>query len=245
MLDHAQKQVFVTGGDKGIGRAIVELFAENNYMVFFSYKSNTQGANDLSERFQNTKSIQCDLASQVSVDRAVRELGRVSGGIDILVNNAGIDHDCMFSKMDFKTWHEVLHVNLIQVYHFSHALLSHMVGNNWGRIVNLASIGAYTSAFGKTNYAASKAGIVGFTRALALEVAKEGITVNAISPGAIDTDMLHRIPQKYKDQLISQIPAKRIGRPQEVAELVFFLCGDKASFITGQTIHINGGQFLS
>ena len=244
MLDK-HHTVLVTGGDKGIGKSVVELYAGMGHKVLFTYNRNQQGAEELKSRFPNTWFMQCDYASQESIDNVINKINETTGGVDILVNNIGVDKDGVFYKMDFQSWYDVIHVNLIQIYHFCHALLPQMIENNWGRIINVSSIGAFTSAFGKSNYAASKSGIIGFTKSLSLEVAAKGITVNAICPGAIDTDMFYRIPEKYRDQLIAQIPMDRIGKPEEVADLIFFLASEKASFITGQTVHINGGQFLN
>lgn len=244
MLEREKTKLLITGGDKGIGRGIVELFARKGHEVYFTYKSNVAGAKDIQDKYPASTSIKCDFSDQASVDLAIGRAMNLSQGINVLINNVGVDIDGIFSRMEFKDWYEVLNINLIQIYHFCHALIPSMMEGKWGRIINISSIGAFTTAFGKTNYAASKAGIIGFTKALALEVARKGITVNSICPGAIETDMFYRIPEKYREQLIAQIPVGRTGRPEEVAELAYFLCGDKASFITGQTIHVNGGQYL-
>ncbi len=241
--DISKRRVLVTGGDKGIGRAIVESFINSGHDVVFTYNKNVNGAERMLELFPDIVPIQCNYSEQSSIDSAIEKIQTLGIEPDILVNNIGMDIDSTFRKMSFAAWNEVINVNLIQLYHFCHAFIDPMITRQWGRIVNISSIGAYMGAFGKTNYAASKSGVLGFTRALSLELASKCITVNAVCPGAIETDMYLRIPQKYREQLVSQIPMGRVGKPNEVADLVSFLCSDRASFITGQTIHINGGQF--
>lgn len=243
MLKQA-RTALVTGGDKGIGRGIVQVLAEEGYKVIFTYKSNAEGAKELAEAYADVHAVQCDLAEDESINSAIIEIGKLSSGIDVLVNNVGIDRDSVFVKMDFATWSEVIRVNLVQVYHLIHQFVPGMIAGKWGRIVNVSSIGAFQDSFGKSNYAASKAGILGLTKALALEFAAKGVTVNAICPGAFDTSMFERIPQKYREEIEAQIPMKRLGDPQEMGQLVKFLASDDAAYITGQTIHINGGWHL-
>lgn len=234
----------VTGGDKGIGRGIVETLSRKKYNVIFTYLSNIEGARSLTEKYPNAISIQCDLSNNNSIQSVIDFVYSKVDRIDILINNVGVDQDGLFIKMDFQRWSEVINTNLVQIYHLTHAILSPMVANNWGRIINLSSIGAFQDSFGKSNYAAAKAGILGFTKALALEVADKGVTVNAICPGAFATSMFERIPERYRDTIKSRIPMKRLGNPKEVGYLVEFIVSDKASYITGQTIHINGGWYL-
>ncbi|GAB1468078.1 beta-ketoacyl-ACP reductase [Candidatus Cloacimonadota bacterium] len=243
MLKEA-KTAFVTGGDKGIGRGIVQVLAEAGYRVIFSYKSNEKGAQELEAEYASVHAVQCDLADNASIANALQTITAIASSIDVLVNNVGIDRDGVFVKMDFDTWSEVIQVNLVQIYHFIHSFAPGMIEKNWGRILNVSSIGAFQGSFGKSNYAASKAGILGLTKALALEFASKGITVNAICPGAFDTSMFERIPQKYREEIEAQIPMKRLGNPQEMGKLVKFLASDDAAYITGQTIHINGGWHL-
>ncbi|MDD3235678.1 MAG: 3-oxoacyl-ACP reductase FabG [Candidatus Cloacimonetes bacterium] len=243
MLKEA-KTAFVTGGDKGIGRGIVQVLAEAGYKVIFSYKSNEKGAQELEVEYASVHAVQCDLADNASIQNALQTITAIASSIDVLVNNVGIDRDGVFVKMDFDTWSEVIQVNLVQIYHFIHSFAPGMIEKNWGRILNVSSIGAFQGSFGKSNYAASKAGILGLTKALALEFASKGITVNAICPGAFDTSMFERIPQKYREEIEAQIPMKRLGNPQEMGKLVKFLASDDAAYITGQTIHINGGWHL-
>ncbi len=238
------RTALVTGGDKGIGRAIVESLYASGAKVAFTYNSNIAGMKALTKQIPDLVAIQCNYGDNESIGNAIITLSEIGLAPDILVNNIGIDVDSTFRKMSFETWNKVININLIQLFHFTQAFVAKMADQGWGRIVNISSIGAYMGAFGKSNYAASKAGILGFTKALSLELATKGVTVNAVCPGAIETDMYSRIPEKYREQIVSQIPMNRVGKPSEVAELISFLCSGKASFITGQTIHVNGGQYL-
>jgi NAD(P)-dependent dehydrogenase (short-subunit alcohol dehydrogenase family) len=237
--------IFITGGDKGIGRALVEsLSSDEKNKVFFTYNKNIIGAEELCSSNANTTAYQCDLRHFESCKAIVTDLKKNNQFINVLINNAGYDHDSTFLKMEKFVWDDVIDVNLKTIYNFSRLLIPEMVTNYWGRVINLTSIAGFKGAFGKSNYSAAKAGIAGFTKSLALELATKGITVNAIAPGAIETDMLYRIPDKYREKILEEIPMKRFGKPSEVADLISFLISEKASYITGQTIHINGGSFL-
>ncbi|MBO5485250.1 3-oxoacyl-ACP reductase FabG [Phocaeicola sartorii] len=240
MLD---KNVFITGGDKGIGRAITSMLAPLYKNVIITYNNNLPGAEELSKQFPNLSYFQCDLADQKSIAGVAEKVLQRYGRIDILINNAGYENDASFLKMSSVQWNSVIRINLESIYYFSHYFLEGMAENAWGRVVNLTSIAGYTGAFGKSNYAAAKAGIVGFTKSLALEFGGKGICVNAVAPGAIATDMLMRIPEKYRKKILEDIPSHRFGRTEEVADLIAFLVSDRASYINGQTIHINGGSF--
>lgn len=189
-------------------------------------------------------SYACDLADRERCRSTAEQVLERYDGVDILVNNAGYDSDAVFMKMQVQQWERVLDVNLGALFDFTQAFAAGMIERGWGRIVNLTSIAGFTGAFGKANYAAAKAGIVGFTKSLALELGGKGVTVNAVAPGAVRTDMLMRIPDKYREPILRNIPAGRFGEPEEVADLVEFLSGDKAAYINGQTIHINGGSYL-
>lgn len=232
------RRVFITGGDKGLGRAMVERMVALGDEVCFTYNSNREGAEELAARV-SAQCFQCDLADR---ERAM-EVARQVGEIDILVNNAGYDNDAVFTKMEVGQWDTVLDVNLRSMFYFTHSFAPGMAERGWGRVINLTSIAGFTGAFGKSNYAAAKAGVVGFTKSIAMELGAKGLTVNAIAPGAIETDMLMRIPEKYREGILASIPMRRFGRADEVADLVEFLASDKASYINGQVIHINGGSY--
>lgn len=239
-----KKVVFITGGDKGIGRAIVERMAGLSDTVIFTYNTNQIGADEIRAGHPNTIAFRCDLNDrQLTLDLA-DQVNSEYGGVDILINNAGYDNDAVFAKMDAGQWDSVLDVNLRSIFNLTHSFVGGMIDRGWGRIINLTSIAGFTGAFGKSNYAAAKAGIVGFTKSLAMELGSKGITVNAIAPGAIRTDMLLRIPEKYRMKILENIPSHRLGEPEEVADLAEFLAGNKATYINGQTIHINGGSYM-
>ncbi len=243
MLDNT-RTALVTGGDKGIGKGIVEVLSEEGYRVIFTYKSNEVGAQELCRTKDEVFAVQCNLSDDTSVKAALEAIASISNGVDVIVNNAGIDRDSLLLKMDFEAWEEVIRVNLVQLYHFLNRFVPGMLEKQWGRVINISSIGAFQGSYGKSNYAASKAGVLGLTKALALEYASKGITVNAVCPGAFDTSMFHRIPERYRTEIESQIPMKRLGQPVEMGKLVKFLASDDAAYITGQTIHINGGWHL-
>lgn len=237
--------VFITGGSSGIGKAIVEKFAKDqNYFVYFTYNTNAKSANELMKKYSNTEAFQCNITDAVSIKDVIVALQNKSILIDILVNNAGIVNDSSFVKMTEDKWKNVINTNLLTLYNFTHSFINDMIIKSWGRIINLSSVSGLKGLFGQTNYSASKAGVIGFTKALALETAKKGITVNAIAPGMIDTDMIKSIPQQYLDTILNSIPANRFGKPEEVADLAYFLASDNAAYITGQVISINGGMYL-
>lgn len=237
------KIVFITGGDKGIGRALVEKMSHLYQTVIFTYNSNHNGANSLIQEYANTVAYQCDLGNKIQVKEIAATILQKYGRVDVLINNAGYESDALFTKMEEEQWDTVLDINLKSIYYFAHTFAPNMVANGWGRIINLTSIAAYTGAFGKSNYATAKAGIVGFTKSIAIELASKGITVNAIAPGAIETDMLMRIPEKYRDKILANIPTKQFGKPSDVAHLAEFIVSENASYINGQIIHINGGSY--
>ncbi|KAA6348114.1 3-oxoacyl-[acyl-carrier-protein] reductase FabG [termite gut metagenome] len=238
------KTIVITGGDKGIGKALVERMASLYEHVIFTYNTNESGAKQIMSQWSNTSGIQCDLQDAERIIELSHFIMKQFSKIDILINNAGYDDDAIFTKMNGQQWKKVLDVNLYSIFYFTQLFVNKMIENNWGRIVNITSIAGFTGAFGKANYAAAKAGIVGFTKSLALELVSKGITVNAIAPGAIKTDMLMRIPEKYRSKILENIPAHRFGEPEEVANLIEFLVSDKANYINGQTIHINGGSYM-
>ncbi len=239
------KLVFVTGGSKGIGAAIVKKFSLSGNTVVFNYYADKDAAEDICNQFSNCICYQCDVRDKEKAANIIKEVTEKHGPIDVLINNAGSDRDALFTKMEFDVWEEIIEVNLKSIFNFTKPIALQMSENRRGRIINITSIAGVTGAFGKSNYSASKAGIIGFTKSLALELANKGITVNAIAPGAIDTDMYNRIPEKYREIIVSNIPSRRIGTPNEVAELAWFLASEHASYINGQTIHINGGSFMN
>jgi acetoacetyl-CoA reductase len=235
----------VTGGTRGIGGAITTMLAKNGARVAAGYSRGKEAAEALQERLSAE-------GAQVSVhqgrvdrpedcQRVVDEVMQKFGRIDFLVNNAGITVDKTVRKMTFEDWHNVLDVNLFGAFAMTKAVLEHMIERGSGRIVNISSVIGETGNVGQANYAASKAGLFGLTKSLALEMARRGITVNVVAPGFIETEMVGAMPQAVLDSVIAQIPQRRLGRPEEVARVVQFLLEDESSYITGAAYTINGG----
>ncbi|PWF44737.1 acetoacetyl-CoA reductase [Massilia glaciei] len=240
----------VTGGMGGLGEAVCIKLAALGYKVVTTYSpGNTKvdawlaTTKDMGFDF---KAYACDVADYESAQACVAKIVAEVGPVDVLVNNAGITRDMTFKKMDKPNWDAVMATNLDSVFNMTKPVCDGMVERNWGRIINISSVNGQKGAFGQTNYSAAKAGMHGFTKALALEVARKGVTVNTISPGYIGTKMVMAIPQEVLDsKIIPQIPMARLGKPEEVAGLVAYLSSDEAAFVTGANIAINGGQHMS
>jgi acetoacetyl-CoA reductase len=241
--------VLVTGGMGGLGETISTKMADAGYRVVVTYSPGNKTysewlANKKSEGYELT-AVACDVADMDSCTRAVAEVHQKVGAVDILVNNAGITRDMTFKKMDKVNWDAVMRTNLDSLFNMSKQVVDGMVERGWGRVINVSSVNGSKGAFGQTNYSAAKAGVHGFTKALALEVAKKGVTVNTISPGYIGTKMVTAIPQDILDsKILPQIPVGRLGKPEEVAGLIIYLASEEAAFVTGANIAINGGQHM-
>ena len=241
--------VLVTGGMGGLGETISTKMADAGYRVVVTYSpGNTKHgewvANMKANGYEIT-AVPCDVADIDSCARAVAEVHSKIGPVDILVNNAGITRDMTFKKMDKVNWDAVMRTNLDSLFNMTKQVADAMVERNWGRIINVSSVNGSKGAFGQTNYSAAKAGVHGFTKALALEVAKKGVTVNTISPGYIGTKMVTAIPEEILNtKILPQIPVGRLGKPEEVAGLIIYLASDEAAFLTGANIAINGGQHM-
>jgi acetoacetyl-CoA reductase len=234
----------VTGGTRGIGAAVARRLSADGHRVAATYHSNEAAA----EAFHRDTGIavyRWDVADGAACDDGI---GRVSsdfgGSIEILINNAGITRDAPLHKMSAEQWRSVLSTNLDSCFHMCRASIAGMRERGFGRIVNISSINGQKGQFGQTNYAAAKAGLLGFTRALALETASHGITVNAVAPGYVATEMVTALAPEVLDRIVAQIPVGRLGHPEEIAEVVGFLASDAASFITGATFAANGGQYM-
>jgi acetoacetyl-CoA reductase len=239
----------VTGGMGGLGEAICIKLAALGYQVVTTYSpGNTKSRQWLAEMEQQGyrfRAFPCDVSDYDSAHACVAQIQQEVGAIDVLVNNAGITRDMTFKKMDKTNWDVVMGTNLDSVFNMTKPVCDGMVERGWGRVINISSVNAQKGAFGQTNYSAAKAGMHGFTKALALEVARKGVTVNTISPGYIGTQMVTAIPEEVLNtKIIPQIPMGRLGKPEEVAGLVAYLSSDEAAFLTGANIAINGGQHM-
>ena len=239
----------VTGGMGGLGETISTKMADAGYRVVVTYSpSNTKYKAWLDEMKGKGYAFSAYPVDVVSFDDCGAKCAQIQkecGNIDILVNNAGITRDMTFKKMTKADWDVVIHTNLDSAFNMSKQVCDGMVERSWGRVINVSSVNGQKGAFGQTNYSAAKAGIHGFTKALALEVAKKGVTINTISPGYIGTKMVTAIPKDILDsKILPQIPIGRLGKPDEVAGLIIYLCSEEAAFVTGANISINGGQHM-
>ncbi len=234
----------VTGGTRGIGLAITKALIAEGHKVAALYHGNDEAAQKCAAE-TGAKVYKADVADFAACQKVVAQIESEMGPVDILVNNAGITKDGMLHKMPEDNWHAVIETNLTSCFNMSRAVIAGMRERGFGRIVNISSINGQKGQLGQCNYSAAKAGMLGFTRALALESAAKGITVNAICPGYIATDMTSAMPQEVLDSIIRQIPAARMGKPEEIADMVTFLASDRAAFVTGATMSANGGQYMA
>jgi acetoacetyl-CoA reductase len=233
----------VTGGTRGIGEAISIALRDMGMEVAANYAGNEERAREFTERTE-IKAYKWNVGDFDACQDGVRQVENDLGPVDILVNNAGITRDATMRKMDHAKWQEVIDVNLGGCFNMAKAVFDGMTGRGYGRIVNIGSINGQAGQYGQVNYAAAKSGIHGFTKALAQEGARFGVTVNAIAPGYIDTDMVAAVPEDVLAKIVARIPVGRLGRAEEIARGVAFLCDENGGFITGSTMSINGGQHM-
>lgn len=233
----------VTGGTRGIGEAISTRLKEAGYTVAANYAGNDEAAQSFKSKY-GIDIYKFDVSSFDACTEAVAKITSELGPIEILVNNAGITRDGTIHKMTKENWRAVLDTNLGSCFNLSRNVIDNMRANNFGRIVNIGSINGQAGQYGQVNYAAAKSGIHGFTKALAQEGASKGITVNAIAPGYIATDMVRAVPEKVLEKIVAKIPVGRLGEADEIARAVEFLVSDNAGFITGSTLSVNGGQHM-
>ena len=234
----------VTGGTRGIGHAISIALKERGFRVAANYGGNDSAA----QSFQMETGIpvyKWDVGDYEACASGLKRVEAEVGPVDVVVNNAGITRDAMLHKMTPEMWNEVIRVDLSSMFNMTQPIIEGMRNRNWGRIINISSINGQKGQMGQSNYSAAKAGVIGFTKALAQETARKGITVNCIAPGYVDTDMVAAVPQKVLEGIIAQIPVGRLGKNSEIARTVAFLAGDDAAFITGSTLTINGGQYIT
>ena len=241
-------KALVTGASRGIGKEIAIALAEAGANVAINYRSSEKGAADVAQKIEalgvSSWIYPADISDYEETVKMKKQIEKYFGKIDILVNNAGINVDTLFVKMDAEVWNKVISVNLNGVFNCCNVFKNDLIESDHGRIINITSIVGQMGNVGQVNYAASKAGIIGMTKALSKEFARKGITVNAVAPGFIATDMLMGVPDKVKDKILVQIPANRFGQPEEVAHAVMYLASREAAYITGHVLNINGGMYV-
>lgn len=236
----------VTGASRGIGKAIATTLAEAGFLVAGTATS-SGGAEAISEYLQDSGGLGLvlDVADQESIDACLKQLSNSLGTPTVLVNNAGITNDKLLMRMGAEDWDQVINTNLSSIYKMSKACIRGMMKAKGGRIINIGSVIGSMGNPGQSNYAAAKAGMIGFSKSLASEVGSRGITVNVVAPGYIQTDMTDELDEKQRSQLLEQVPLKRLGQPEDIARTVLFLASEAGSYITGETIHVNGGMYMS
>ena len=245
-----KRVALITGGMGGLGETISTKMADAGYRVAVTYSPSNKTAStwrtEMKAKGYEFEAVPCDVADFDSCKSCVATVIKDIGPVDILVNNAGITKDTTFRKMDKAAWDAVIRTNLDSVFNMTKQVYDGMMDRGWGRVINVSSVNGSKGAFGQTNYAAAKAGMHGFTKSLALESARKGVTVNTISPGYIGTKMVTAIPKEILDsKILPQIPTGRLGKPEEIAGLIIYLCSEEAAFVTGANIAINGGQHMA
>jgi len=240
--------VFVTGGMGGIGTAICRRLAAGGHTIVAGclpgYEKKEEWLGAMRQDGHRVHAAEGNVAEYESCSQMFYNVRAVVGNVDILVNNAGITRDSVFKRMTEHGWNEVINTNLNSVFNVTRQVIDGMVENNWGRIINISSVNAIKGQFGQTNYSAAKAGMAGFSKALAQEVVKKGVTVNTVSPGYVETDLVMAIRPDVRQQIVDSIPMGRLARPEEIAAVVAFLASDEAGYITGANISVNGGMHM-
>ena len=242
-----RKVAMITGGTRGIGKAIAKIFSDNGYDLIINYVSDKTDLTKLEEDLKNNNEIlfvRANVGELNSVEEAVKKAIEKFGKIDVLVNNAGITRDNLIMRMKEEEFDEVINTNLKGTFNVTKSVVPYMMKKREGRIVNISSVVGVSGNAGQCNYAASKAGIIGFTKSIAKELASRNILVNAVAPGFIDTDMTECLNDKVKESINNQIPLKRMGTPEEIAKAVYFLASSDNTYITGQVLNIDGGMLI-
>lgn len=246
-MSEQNKIALVTGASRGIGQAIALSLGHAGHTVIGTATTEA-GAEQITQNFKNAGvkgvGLVLNVASQESIDHAMSTIKQNFGMPTILVNNAAVTQDNLFLRMKDEEWDKVIETNLNSIFRITKVCMRDMLKARWGRIINIGSVVGTTGNPGQVNYAAAKAGMLGFTKSLAQEVGSRDITVNAVAPGFIDTDMTRELPEEQRNLLLSRIPMQRMGRPEDIANMVVFLASDAAGYITGQTLHVNGGMFM-
>ena len=244
MIDFVNKKVLITGATGGIGQALVKKFVSLNANVLAT-GTNNEKLDLLKKNYSNINILKFDISDHSKIEEFIENVNSQLSGLDILVNNAGINMDNLSLRMKDEEWKKVIDINLTSTFLLSKFAIKKMLKNKYGKIVNITSVIGHTGNVGQSNYAASKGAIISMSKSLALEYAKKNINVNCISPGYITTNMTDQINEKWKEIIKSKIPMDKFGLPKDVANTVIFLSSEEASYITGQTIHVNGGMYMS
>ena len=241
------KVVLLTGASRGIGAGIALELGKQG-AILYGTATSEKGASSITQKFKsndiNGQGLVLNVNNNISIQSTIDHINEESGGINILVNNAGITKDTLLMRMKDDDWDDVINTNLKSVYKLSQLVIKTMMKERYGRIINISSVVGHMGNAGQTNYAATKAGIIGFTKSLAQEVGSRGITVNCVAPGFIDTDMTKELSEDQREGLLTHIPLSKLGQPSDIAHAVAFLASDHASYITGETIHVNGGMLM-
>ncbi|AIS52559.1 3-oxoacyl-[acyl-carrier-protein] reductase FabG [Thermoanaerobacter kivui] len=247
-MNSERKTAFITGASRGIGRAIALRLAKDGFNIVVNYSKSEKSAeevvNEVKKYGVDAMAVKCDVSQYEDVEKAIDEIVKKFGNIDVVVNNAGITKDNLILKMSESDWDEVIDVNLKGTFNVIKFASKYMIKKRKGKIINITSVVGMIGNAGQANYAASKAGVIGLTKSAAKELASRGITVNAVAPGFIETDMTNVLKEEIKENMLKSIPLKRAGKPEDVAELVAFLASDASDYITGQVINVDGGMVM-
>ena len=244
MINLKNKKILVTGATGGIGGAIVKKLNSLNANIMAS-GTNDLKLNRLVNEFPKINVIKFDISQHSKIEEFIEEVSKTLGGFDVLINNAGITMDNLSLRMKSEEWEKVISLNLTSSFYLSKFAIKKMLKNKFGRIVNITSIVGHTGNLGQSNYSASKAGLIAMSKSLAIEYARKNITINCVSPGFIETNMTDKIKENYKQELLSRIPMNKLGTGEDVSNTVAFLSSDSSSYITGETIHVNGGMYMA
>lgn len=235
--------VIITGGTGGIGKALIHQYVQNGYQVVFTYHSKKEAANQIMSKYPDGKvsGYQVNVKNLEEIQKFVENVKRKYGGIDVLINNAGITDDVYFMMMNESRWNNIIDINLGGCSRFTNTVLPYMLEARYGSIINISSVSGIYGQVGQCNYSAAKAGMIGFTKSLAKEMAQKNIRVNAVAPGYIDTQMIHKLSENKLKEIKKNIPMRRFGKPEEIAKVVFFLSSEDASYVSGQVVIVDGG----
>tara|TARA_B100000902_G_scaffold393541_1_gene448009 strand:- start:132 stop:866 length:735 start_codon:yes stop_codon:yes gene_type:complete len=244
MISFKNKKILITGATGGIGNSLIEKFVSLDGTVLAT-GTNEQKLNDLKKKFPKVEILKFDISEHLKIEEFIENASSKINGIDILINNAGITIDNLSLRMKNEEWQKVIDINLSSSFYMCKYAIKKMLKNKYGRIINITSVVGHTGNLGQTNYSASKAGLVAMSKSLAIEYAKKNITINCVSPGFIETNMTDKIPANIKEILLSRIPMNKLGNGGDVSNTVAFLASDLASYITGETVHVNGGMYMA